>query len=116
MNLGLLAFHLKRSCGTTGKLRDSNSSFKAVSASISLSHFKSFISWSSIKQSICVFFNDFIALTLTISFFIRGSGFKSSLMSLFMGFGKVCKRFSEESLVYFHEEITNPLFCCLKTR
>ena len=53
INLGyLLAFPLKRSCGAAGKLRDSNSSFRAVFASVSLSHFKSFVSCPSIKEGL----------------------------------------------------------------
>ena len=115
INLGyLLAFPLKRSCCTTGKLRDKNSSFRAVFASISLSRFKSFASWPSIKQAIKLINSHFwtikfafslmIAGTLTISVFLWGKDFKSSLMSLFMGLGKVCKIFSEESPAYFEKK------------
>ena len=68
-----------------------------------------------LKFKICALLNKFIALTLTIPVFVWRSGFKSWMMSLFMGFGKVCKIFPEESSAYLHKEETNPLFCCLKT-
>ena len=40
----LLAFPLSQKSGTTGRLRDTNSSFKAVLESISLSNFKNLVS------------------------------------------------------------------------
>ena len=57
-NLGCsLTFPLKWSCGTTSKLSYSNSSFRAVFASISMSHFKCFVSWpSSSKLSLILVF------------------------------------------------------------
>ena len=48
---------IKWSCGTTSKLSYSNSSFRAVFASISMSHFKCFVSWpSSSKLSLILVF------------------------------------------------------------
>ena len=82
----LLAFPLKRSCDTTSKLFYSNSSFRAVFASISLSHFKCFVSWPSSSKTFidsscwtCVFLNNFIVLTLTISVVVWRKGLQKYL-------------------------------------
>ena len=104
----LLAFPLKRSCDTISKLCYSNSSFRAVFASISLSHFKCFVSWPSRSKtfidSCCrtyVFLNNFIVLTLTISVVVWRKGLQKYFTRFAKYFQKKVFFIKKQRIHYF---------------